>query len=88
MLECQLAEKKPYKLSYNDVVEVLINQNLAKYRYFVFTTKQAIYSALRCCRNRCSFRMMSRKQQKFQILFEQGSERLTRYLDIRNLIKT
>ena len=83
--------KKHHTLTRSEIVNVLINQNLGKYRKFIFTKRQAILDScwtcfikLKCCRNI----RKSRKREKFHILYKSGAERLSQWLDIRSIVRS
>ena len=64
--------KKGYKLTENDITQVLLKSNLQKYRRFIFSGYQAIASKFWSC----LFRTLSRKKQKFVLLYKDGEQRI------------
>ena len=89
--ESSLLSTAEHTLAKQEVVNILIKQNLAKYRKFFVTNSQLILDSFQKCIEKLHCRKFcckqTRKQQKFNILYKSGSERLLNSLDIRNLIR-
>jgi len=90
-LENNILSKREHALTKSEVINVLIKQNLSKYKKFVFTTRQAFldscWSVLvgcACCRSRLQ---LNRKREKFHILYKTGTNRLLEALDVRSLVR-
>ena len=84
--------KQAHQLTKREVLQVLIKQNLAKYRKFIVTNRDLwmdscnkCLSSLRCRSFCCK---QTRKEQKFNILYKDGSQKLKGALDIRHLIRS
>ena len=71
-LEENLFTSKSYKLKKEDVTQVLLKQNILKYKKFIFSSYQAIASRFWSC----LFRTLSRKKQKFVLLYKDGEQRI------------
>ena len=63
---------------------MLLKENILKYKKFIFSGYQAIASRFWSC----LFRTLSRKKQKFVLLYRDGEQRIQNALDIRNIIDT
>ena len=83
-LEENLFTSKSYKLKKEDVTQVLLKQNILKYKKFIFSSYQAIASRFWSC----LFRTLSRKKQKFVLLYKDGEQRIQSALDVRRIIET
>ena len=83
-LEENLFTSKSYKLKKEDVTQVLLKQNILKYKKFIFSSYQAIASRFWSC----LFRTLSRKKQKFVLLYKDGEQRIENALDVRRIIET
>jgi len=83
-LEDNLCSKKSYRLKKSDVTNVLLGQHIEKYQRFIFSWQQAIASYFWSC----LFRTLSRKKQKFVLLYREGEERIQSALDVRQIIET
>ena len=83
-LEEKLTTEKSYKLSKGDITQVLLAQNISRYKRFIFSSYQAIAISFWSC----LYRTLSRKKQKFVILYEDGAERIQSALDVRKIIET
>lgn len=83
-LEHNLITSADYRLTSSDVKRILLSENILKYRKFIFSSYQAIASKLMTC----LFRTMSRKRQKFLLLYRDGEDRIQEALDVRKIIQT
>lgn len=83
-LEHNLFKEKSYTLTKDDVEGVLLNQNIVKYKKFIFTSYQIIASRFW----RCLSYTLSRKKQKFMLLYKDGHQRIENALDVRKIVKT
>ena len=91
LLERNLLFRSGHALTEDEVNDVLIEQNVGRYKKLSFTKKQAVFdscwrwlSGTSCFRNGC----FERKREKRQILYKMGIGKLERALDIRNLVKS
>lgn len=75
--------QKAYKLNRHDVEKVLVQENVSKYRNFVFSGYQAIAVNFWSC----LFGTFTRKRQKFLILYKDGVNRIESALDVKKIIK-
>ena len=89
--EQDLLQNESHALTKSEVVGVLINQHLNKYKKFVFTSRQAMSDScwswmVGCfCLRKYFFR--DRKKEKFHILYKTGTNRLKHILDVRSLAR-
>ena len=86
--ENSLMTKKQHTLTRQEVVNVLINQNLCKYKKFIFTKKQAILDSCWSCMVKFKCCKATRKREKFHILYKSGGNRLSQWLDIRSIVRS
>ena len=91
LLERNLLFRSGHALTEDEVNDVLIDQNVGRYKKLSFTKKQAVFdscwrwvSGTSIFRNGC----FERKREKRQILYKMGISKLDKALDIRNLVKS
>ena len=83
-LEQNLLTKKGYRLTKSDVSDILLGQHIEKYKQFIFSWYQAVASRFWTC----LYRTLSRKKQKFVLLYQEGESRIDNALDVRQIIET
>ena len=66
------------------MTDILLSQHIQKYKQFIFSWYQAVASRFWTC----LYRTLSRKKQKFVLLYQEGESRIDNALDVRQIIET
>lgn len=83
-LEQKLHRANSCKLSLEDVSKVLLQENIIKYKLFVYSSWSALVD--KC--GTCFKRAMHKRKQKMMLLYREGERRIKSALDVRKVIKT
>ena len=67
-----------------DVSKVLLQENIIKYKLFVYSSWSAFIDKFATCFRRC----VHKRKQKMMLLYKEGERRINSALDVRRVIKT